>query len=60
LAAKVAGNKSIDSCMTACNNKSGWRKTTTTNQPTLGEAKAGSGGGSDGDSNGSGNGGGGQ
>ncbi len=33
LAAKAAGNKSVDSCMTACDNKSGWQKNNaTTNQ----------------------------
>ncbi len=58
MAAKAAGNKSIDSCMTACNDKSGWQKATN-NQPMTGESKAGVGGGGNGDSDGSGGGGGG-
>jgi hypothetical protein len=32
LVAKAAGNKSVDGCMTACNDKSG--RQTTTQQPT--------------------------
>jgi hypothetical protein len=58
LAAKVAGNKSVNGCMRACNDKSG-RQKTTQNQPTTGAVKAGIGGGSNGDSNGSSGGGGG-
>jgi hypothetical protein len=59
LAAKAAGNKSVDGRMTACDDKSG-RQKTTQHQPMMGEAKAGSGGGSNGNSDGSGGGGGGQ
>ncbi len=42
LAARAAGNKSIDVCMTVCNDKSGWRQRTTMQQPTsAGSSKGG-------------------
>jgi hypothetical protein len=55
LAAKAAGNESVNGCMTAYNDKSRGGKQCN-NQPTMGEEKASGGGGGNGDSNGSGGG----
>jgi hypothetical protein len=55
LATKEAGNKSVDGHMTACDNESGWQKSTQ-KETHDGEAKAGGGDGGNGDSDGSGGG----
>jgi hypothetical protein len=58
LAAKAAGNKSINGCMRAMTKADGRKQFN--NQPMTGVSKAGVVGGGDGDSNGSGGGGGGR